>query len=454
MEQELDFKEIVDHLVDGVYVTDGNAVTMYVNPAYVRNTGISPEDIIGRSVADISREGVFYKKNVSEQVIKTKSAITRSGLIRNVDGKSISGQVTGVPVLDEDGNVKMVIVSVFAKDAIIKRRDEIYNYLRELDAVEVLESYSDESGSPMIGRDAAIMEIRRTIATAAPTDVTILITGESGVGKEIVAEKIFNMSNRRDGPYIKVNCAAIPANLLESELFGYEKGAFTGAKTTGKAGLFELANHGTILLDEIGDLPIELQTKLLRALQEKEIMRIGAVRPISLDVRVIAATNSNLRDKIQKGKFREDLYYRLSVVPIHIPPLRQRPTDIDELVKYYFNEYCKKHGRSLELPEAAYSVFKNYSWPGNVRELQNVIEYLVIFSENNVFPMDKLSEILKIEVKKPSKRVDFHTAVAEFEKNLIEQTIKESGGIRKAAANLGLDASTVSRKAKKYGIKI
>jgi len=303
----------------------------------------------------------------------------------------------------------------------------------------------------MIGEDPAIKQLQRIIAMAAPTDVTMLITGESGVGKEVTADMIFQLSRRRDKPFVKVNCTAIPANLLESELFGYEKGAFTGASASGKAGLFEIANNGTILLDEIGDLPIELQTKLLRVLQEKEIMRIGGTKPRSLDVRVIAATNANLKAKIAAGKFREDLYYRLSVVPISIPPLRERRGDIIPMVNQFFREYCAKHGRKLSITEHTLRVLENYDWPGNVRELQNVLEYVVIWSDGDVLDENRLREILQLTPETEAQFPDnLNAAVERYEMSLIKDALIKTGGVRKAAAMLGVDPSTISRKAKKY----
>ena len=199
----------------------------------------------------------------------------------------------------------------------------------------------------------------------------MLITGESGVGKEIVADEIYKNGPRSDKPFVKVNCASIPLNLLESELFGYEKGAFSGASASGKQGLFELANHGTLLLDEIGDMPMDLQAKLLRAIQSQEITRVGGTTPISLNIRFIASTNCDLKQKIEEGTFRQDLFYRLSVIPIHIPPLRDRLDDLDELCAHFVSMYCEKHDRHISLTKKHLNMMKLYNWPGNIRELEN-----------------------------------------------------------------------------------
>ena len=455
LSESVDFQKVVDSLIDGVYVTDDRAVTQYVNPAYCKHTGIQPEEILGRSVTEIAEEGVLFTKSVSADVIALGHNVTGTGVVRNHKGKSVPAYATGVPIFDETGKVTNVAVSVFDTDSLLYRVTEFRNTVHIEKAVQILDRFDEGAMNPMVGSDPAMRAIRRTIARAAPTDVTMLITGESGVGKEVVADSIYSASDRKGQPYVKVNCTAIPANLLESELFGYEKGAFTGALNQGKAGLFELANHGTILLDEIGDLPYELQTKLLRVLQQKEIMRIGGKKPISLDVRVIAATNADLKQKIKEGKFREDLYYRLSVVPIFIPPLRERRGDIDKLVKHYFFEYCTKHAHTVTVPDETLEIFRRYSWPGNVRELQNVIEYMVICCEGNVLQPQVLAAYLGMESRRAGETTtSLKAAMDNYEKELITRAVEEYGGIRKAARALAVDPSTISRKAKKYGIEV
>lgn len=453
LDSGVDFKKVVDSLIDGVYITDRSAVTQYVNPAYCKHTGIEPEEILGRSVTEVASEGKLFTKAVSADVIELGRNVTGTGVVQNQKGKSVPAYVTGVPIFDEEGNVTNVAVSVFDTDSLLYRVTEFRNTVHIEKAVQILERYDEEDMNPMVGSEPAIQKIRRTIARAAPTDVTMLITGESGVGKEVVADSIYSASTRKGKPYVKVNCTAIPANLLESELFGYEKGAFTGALNQGKAGLFELANRGTILLDEIGDLPYELQTKLLRVLQQKEIMRIGGKKPISLDVRVIAATNADLKQKIKDGRFREDLYYRLSVVPVYIPPLRERRGDIDRLVKHYFFEYCTKHAHTITVPNETMDIFRRYPWPGNVRELQNVIEYMVICCEGNVLQPQTLAAYLGMD-NFGEQPASLKLALEDYEKKLIARAIEDCGGVRKAAKALGVDASTISRKAKKYKIPV
>ena len=454
-EESVDFQQVVDSLLDGMYITDQDAVTRYVNPAYCKHMGIMPQEVLGRSVTEIAKEGALFQKSVSEDVIKLGRNVTGTGITQDGRGRSVPTYVTGVPIFDEQGRVKNVAVSVFDTDALMYRVTEFRKTVHVEQAVKILDRVNEHEVSVMVGEAPAIREIRRTIARAAPTDVTILITGESGVGKEVIADRIYYASDRQGKPFVKVNCTAIPANLLESELFGYEKGAFTGALNQGKAGLFELANSGTILLDEIGDLPYELQTKLLRVLQQKEVMRLGGTKPISLDVRVIAATNADLKKKMQEGSFREDLYYRLSTIPIYVPPLRERPEDILKLVKHYFFEYCTKHAHTITVPDETLAVFQSYSWPGNVRELQNVIEYMVICCEGNVLQPSVLADYLGMD----SQSIALHpaslkVALDDYERSLIARALEEHGGVRKAAHALGVDPSTISRKAKKYGLEV
>ena len=454
-EESVDFQQVVDSLLDGMYITDQDAVTRYVNPAYCKHMGIMPQEVLGRSVTEIAKEGALFQKSVSEDVIKLGRNVTGTGITQDGRGRSVPTYVTGVPIFDEQGRVKNVAVSVFDTDALMYRVTEFRKTVHVEQAVKILDRVNEHEVSVMVGEAPAIREIRRTIARAAPTDVTILITGESGVGKEVIADRIYYASDRQGKPFVKVNCTAIPANLLESELFGYEKGAFTGALNQGKAGLFELANSGTILLDEIGDLPYELQTKLLRVLQQKEVMRLGGTKPISLDVRVIAATNADLKKKMQEGSFREDLYYRLSTIPIYVPPLRERPEDILKLVKHYFFEYCTTHAHTITVPDETLAVFQSYSWPGNVRELQNVIEYMVICCEGNVLQPSVLADYLGMD----SQSIALHpaslkAALDDYERSLIARALEEHGGVRKAAHALGVDPSTISRKAKKYGLEV
>ena len=307
----------------------------------------------------------------------------------------------------------------------------------------------------IIGSSPKIMELKDIVAKVANSDSTVLITGESGTGKEIFANAIHETSDRRDNNYIKVNCAAIPPNILESELFGYEEGAFTGAKTGGKIGKFELANHGTLFLDEIGDMSIDMQAKILRVLQEKKVERVGGNTTKEIDVRIIAATNQDLVDKIENGQFREDLYYRLNVIPLHLPPLCERQDDIPELCDFFIQKYNDKFGIYIEsIEDEAMSYLKNYTWPGNVRELENVIERIYNFIDTNRIKKEHLPEnILKNNLIEPVGNLK--RMLDEYEKQIIVQALKtHSNNKSKTAKILGISRATLYHKLDKYGIVV
>jgi formate hydrogenlyase transcriptional activator len=304
----------------------------------------------------------------------------------------------------------------------------------------------------IVGKSAALHRVLREIKVVAPTGSGILIQGETGTGKELIARAIHNMSTRRDRPFVKLNCAAIPSGLLESELFGHEKGAFTGAIMR-KAGRFEVADKGTLFLDEVGDIPLEVQSKLLRVLQEQEFERLGSTRTQQVDVRVIAATHRDLKRMVEDGEFRRDLFYRLHVFPLLVPPLRDRREDIPLLVHHYVEKYAKRMNRSIEtVPPRAMEVFLNYSWPGNVRELQNFIERAVILSPGATLraPLDELRET---SVSTPSARL---TTLEEMEREHVLRAIRESnwiiGGPNGAAARLGMKRTTLTYRIRKLKI--
>jgi formate hydrogenlyase transcriptional activator len=315
---------------------------------------------------------------------------------------------------------------------------------------------SERQFEEIVGKSAALHRVLREVKVVAPTDSGILIQGETGTGKELIARAIHNMSARRDRPFIKLNCAAIPSGLLESELFGHEKGAFTGAIMR-KAGRFEVADKGTLFLDEVGDIPIEVQSKLLRVLQEQEFERLGSTRTQKVDVRVIAATHRDLKQMVEDGKFRRDLFYRLHVFPMLVPPLRDRREDIPMLVRHYVEKYATRMNRRIEtIPSSAMEVFVNYSWPGNVRELQNFIERAVILSPGSTLrpPLDELLDDLKeAVVPNPPAKL---TTLEEVEREHVLRAIRESnwiiGGPNGAAARLGMKRTTLTYRIRKLNI--
>jgi formate hydrogenlyase transcriptional activator len=334
--------------------------------------------------------------------------------------------------------------------------------IEEKDANRV--SWTEGSGREqalegMVGRSAALQVVIRQLRVVAPTDSSVLILGETGTGKELVARAIHNLSARRDRPFIKLNCAAIPSGLLESELFGHERGAFTGAIMR-KAGRFEVADKGTLFLDEVGDIPLELQPKLLRVLQEREFERLGSTRTQQVDVRVVAATHRDLKQMVAEGKFRSDLYYRLHVFPLPIPPLRERREDIPRLVWHFVEEYARRMNRRIEtIPLEAMEAFTRYSWPGNVRELQNFIERTVILSPGRVLcpPLAELkpTELKRTAVLMPSGEL---STLEEMEREHVLRALRASnwmvGGPHGAAARLGMKRTTLAYRIRKLNVPL
>jgi PAS domain S-box-containing protein len=459
--KNFDFRKIGDHLYDGIYLSDGKGTTLYVNKAYTRITGIRPEEVVGKNVRELLDQGM-YRNAVTPEVIRLKKQVNSMGIISRNGTRML---VTGNPILDENGDVEKVVVIDREMTDLLKIKAELEASQQKMKVVEedTLKSKQEiehlrklHLNNELIGCSPQIEAVIQQIQQVADFDVTVLICGETGVGKEVISNEIHINSTRSKGPFIKVNCAAIPATLLEAELFGYEKGAYTGASNS-KLGMFELADQGTILLDEIGDMPMELQSKLLRVIQHKEVMRIGGRKPIKLDVRILAATNCDLKELVEQGKFREDLFYRLNVFPIYVAPLRTRVDDITEITDHFLNIYNAKYGKAIVIDDAGLEVMKNYAWPGNIRELQNIVERLVIVSEPSAVIGSKLiSRFLNIPVLS-SRHIEeqgLKKTVEELERKIIEKAIKKYGSTRKAAQALKIDQSTIVKKAKRLGVII
>jgi formate hydrogenlyase transcriptional activator len=314
------------------------------------------------------------------------------------------------------------------------------------------EIQTDYNFEEIIGESRALKQVLKQVETVAPTDSTVLILGETGSGKELVARALHYLSNRRERTFVKLNCAAIPTGLLESELFGHEKGAFTGAIAT-KVGRFELADRGTLFLDEVGEIPLELQVKLLRVLQEQEFERLGGTRTIRTSVRVVAATNRDLAKMVEEQKFRSDLYYRLKVFPVTLPPLRERPDDIPLLIRHFAQKFAQRMKKHIEtIPSEAMKALQNYSWPGNVRELENFVERAVILTHGSDL------YVSLAELKPTPNHVENSAAVTleQAEREHILRTLRESswiiGGAAGAAAKLGMKRTTLQSKMQKLGI--
>ncbi|GAB6171129.1 hypothetical protein JCM15765_06070 [Paradesulfitobacterium aromaticivorans] len=439
---------IMDSMHDGVMVVGMDSTILYANPAYTRCFGVQVGKVLGRKLSEIEPNSrVLAVLRSGKPVVDDHSHVVSVGIdiVANITPVLEQGKMTGAVAVFRDATEVMAL-----KDLVTRYHSELLELrTRLLDVDDVVWD------SPAMRR---VSELAQRVAMV---DSTVLISGESGTGKEVVAKLIHRLSQRHDGPMVAINCGAIPENLLESELFGYEKGAFTGAVREGKAGLLEVADKGTILLDEIGELPFSLQVKLLRVIQELRFIRIGGVKQVKVDVRFVAATNRDLKIMVKQGTFREDLFYRLNVVPIHIPPLRERKRDIAGLVRAFLKKYNEKYHREKRiLPEVVRYFETAYDWPGNVRELENIVERLVVSCCDDTIRLD--DEVLKdyFDLQgDEDKRVivsglmNLKKARELVEREIIQKAAQVFSSTRGAAEALGMDYSTIARKAKKYGIQ-
>lgn len=436
--------KIIEHYPDGIYVVDGRGVTLLVNSAYEALSGTRREDLIGKHMADLIEKG-YINQSVSLLVLEHKKSLSIMQNLKN--GREVI--VTGNPIWNEQGEIELVVTSV-------RDISQLNRTTRELERAHGLwKLHNHQFHAPVDGeyrficKSPAMQKVLEHVKQVAPYPTSVLLLGPSGVGKEEIANLIHRLSNRADKPFIKVNCAAIPEHLLESELFGYEHGAFTGARREGKIGLFELADEGTILLDEIAEMSPALQAKLLRVLQDRRFIRIGGNKPRQVDVRVISSTNQNIRKLVQEGKFRADLYYRLQVVEISVPPLVDRPEDVEELMEYYFDYYCRKYRIHKRLSEDTKKLLQAYPWPGNVRELKNLMENLVVSVPSLLIePNDLPSHIRHRGTEQPS--VPLKERIRQYEYQIITEALQTHKSIRKTAQALGIDHSTLVKKLKSW----
>jgi transcriptional regulator with PAS, ATPase and Fis domain len=461
IEETIDYHLIIENMDVNLFLTDGEGKVLYVNPTYVKNTRIQPEEVLGRYVKDILSEGKLFKGGATMDVIRNKRKCVRLSTVLK-SGIPQYGFAAGVPVFDEAGRVYRIVTTSHTLHSFTELTEEYPRFVSMLNdmktkPIQIINPEDQQESLHAMGGSSYIFDhLSYMIERSASTNATVLITGESGVGKEVLANEINRRSARCSKPFIKVNCAAIPSELLESELFGYEQGSFSGASQNGKMGLFELANKGTLLLDEIGDMPISLQPKLLRAIQNHEITRIGGTKPINLDIRVIALTNGDLQKKITEGSFRRDLYYRLNVIPICVPPLRERVEDIVCLIEHFMKKFSEQYNRHIVLSEEAKNILKIYSWPGNIRELENILEYLTIFApEDGMIEPGVIQEVLRSSnnLAQDASYTNLSEALGNYEKNLIQKVLDSSKNLREAANTLGIDVSTVSRKIKQHNLR-
>ncbi|MEL7654801.1 MAG: sigma 54-interacting transcriptional regulator [Bacillota bacterium] len=448
-----EIESIIESSYDGILIADNTGKVLMVNSAWEHICGMKREKVLGQVTRDMVEKG-FWSQSVVETTLKTGK--TSTIMLEMTYGKNKGQKIlgTGTPQFDNNGKLIKVIAN-------IRNITELIDLKTQLEqSRELTKKYSSEimemrrlhqKFSDIIGVSSEMEATMEIVSRAAEVDATVLITGESGVGKEVIAKYLHKLSLRSEKPYIKINCAAIPVNLLESELFGYMPGAFTGADKHGKIGLFELASQGTLLLDEIGEMPFEIQAKLLRAIQSKEIFKIGAKEPIQINTRILAATNRDLQSMMQAGKFREDLYYRLNIINIHILPLRNRVSDIPPLIMHFFDKYNKKHNRNKTITMQAVDALIEYPWPGNIRELENLVERLVVLTKEKEIQVNDLPENYRItripdSLVSVSGIIPLKKAVAEVEKQLLIRAKQKYGSTRKMAKALGVDQSTIVRK--------
>ncbi|MDU4960970.1 MAG: sigma 54-interacting transcriptional regulator [Sporomusaceae bacterium] len=441
---------ILESVQDGICVVDRKGCISYVNEAYTRLTQTPRDMLLQQHIATLSPLGARAKALLSGRPVQ-------GNISRKPNGRTLIADVNPILV---DGAIAGVV-------SVVKDLSEVQTLLDELSQAtaraEYLERELARAKKPLqafkqfIGQSGLVLDALAVAAKAAAGSSTVLILGESGTGKELVAEGIHFASARAGGPFIRVNCAAIPAALLESELFGHEKGAFTGAVKR-KLGSFELADNGSIFLDEIGDLEKSLQVKLLRVLQKKEFQRLGGEATIKVDVRIIAATNRNLEKMVASGEFREDLYYRLNIIPVLLPPLRQRKADIPLLIEHFLKRICEEQKKKIKtISPDALQVLLRYRWPGNVRELENMIERLVALAEGAGIGLEALPAYMREAAAAETEAAAFpggETILSwdSYEKWIVEKALARCGSFNKAAKALGLTHKTVAAKARKYGL--
>lgn len=453
IEMVSDLEAIIENTYDGIYITDGYANTLKVNRAYERITGIKREEVLGRNMRDLVASGMF-DRSVSLEVMEKKAPVTIMQELRN--GKKIL--VTGSPVFNgETQEIEIIVTNVRDITELIALKEELHErtleanrYYAELEKMKTLR----QQKAKFITKSRKMYEILETVIRAAQFDSNILITGESGVGKGLLSVLIHEASSRKEHPFVTINCAGIPEDLFESELFGYEPGAFSGASVKGKKGLLEVGDKGTVFLDEIGDMSLRLQAKLLRVIEEKEMTRLGSTRTIKLNVRIIAATNQDISSLIEQKRFRQDLFFRINTISVMIPPLRERTEDIIPLIQHFTKKLNERyHIRKRFSPQAA-QMLMSYQFPGNVRELSNIVEQAFLMSKNDL--VDVLDLPVQFMDTLDAQRFIVHSVDKSFndivnlmEYKILKNAVDKYGSTHKAAKNLKISQSTIARKLKR-----
>lgn len=450
-----ELEAIFNSSYDEIFVTDGEGITLRVNKAGERFYGMKAEEMIGKHVSTLEELGLFTP-SITPQVLRTKK---RTSLIQSTkSGKKIV--VTANPVFDEKGQIIRVVTNSrdITELSSLRQRLEDTEKLMDNYRTEIVKFGSERVvSSEIVSKSAIMQQILILAGKVAGVDSTVLIEGESGVGKGVVALKIHQLSKRSENPFITINCGAIPENLMEAELFGYEGGAFTGSKKEGKKGLFEIARTGTVLLDEISELPLSLQVKLLHVIQDRRLRRVGGSDYIEVNARIIAATNRNIPRLVKERKFREDLYYRLNVVPLVVPPLRHRKEDIPVLIDHFLESFLEKYELHKIMAPETLELLQNYNWPGNVRELENLIERVVVTVDTKeVLPKHLPDYILHADGSSAKILVmeicPLKNATDELERQLLNKALAKFQNTYKMADALEVNQSTIVRKMHRYGI--
>lgn len=457
----LELEGIIESSHDGIIITDGEGKVVKINNSLLRATNLPKECYLGKKIDNLQEEGYFSYEPVAKRARIEKRTIT--GLQKIETGKEV--MVTSTPVLDEARKVVRVVTNVKDMSEITNLQEQLAQSLEVSGQLrtEFNKRIEDELRSHnLITNNHKMLDLVELTRRVANSNASVLLQGESGVGKEVLA-KLVHIWSKRQGAFLKVNCSALPAHLLESEIFGYVRGAFTGASNLGKPGLFELADEGTLFLDEIEDLPLELQGKFLRVLQDGEFIRLGGVNVIKVNVRIIAASNKDLTKMVQENRFRSDLYYRLNVIPIIIPPLRERLEDIPALTEYFLGQLNEKYKTKKVITSQLMKRFIEYQWPGNVRELRNVLERLVLISAGDFVSEYEFIDTTQNNMEKSNEHADVFSfqefdenipQLREFleqkEKELILRAFRKYKNSRRTGEVLGVSHTTVLNKLKKY----
>jgi PAS domain S-box-containing protein len=457
-EETLDLGQHLDALLDasfdGFVIADAHSRVLKVNKAYTRITGLREEDVVGHRLSDLVRQGVI-RHSVTVEVLKHRIPIT---MLHAYPTGNVS-LVTGTPVFDQDGRLVLVIANVRDITQLNRLRERLGEPTvagEENTSMLLRPELADLPAFNMVIHSEQMKRCLWSALRVARYDSAVLILGESGVGKGCFARLIHDASPRRQGPFIHLNCGAIPETLIESELFGYERGAFTGALTTGKPGQFELAQNGTIFLDEIGELSPNLQVKLLDVIEEKMVRRVGGRTTIAINARLVAATNRDLEAMVGAGKFREDLFFRLNVVPLRIPPLRERPDEIPLLINAFMDGLARKYGSRKRLLPRVLDALARYQYPGNVRELENILERLVILSEGDEIDDRHLAlcglPVARVAVT-PRPDSGLREQVDAFEARVLAEALERPVTLRELAVSLRISVPTLWRKLKRHGLR-